>query len=110
MISGPIPVLALASALVTTAIAHICYKRYSINHRRRDLLITIVLFGITPPLTYVAVKSLGVGLVYVCTSINYVAAAMAGKFLFSERLSRRSIVAMSLICCGTLIYALGLPT
>lgn len=105
-----VPILALLSALVTTAMAHISYKHYSIYRRRRDLLVTIVLFGITPPLTYVAIKSLGVGLVYVCTSVNYVAAAIAGRFLFSERLTRRSVLAMLLICSGTLLYALGLPS
>lgn len=105
-----VAIFALVGALVTTAMAHISYKQYSIDRRRRDLVATIVLFGITPPLTYVAVKSLGVGLVYVCTSVNYVAAAIAGRFLFSERLTRRSLLAMLLICCGTLLYALGLPS
>ncbi|MGQ4660281.1 hypothetical protein [Lysobacter sp. F6437] len=104
-----IAILALLAALVTTTTAHISYKRYAIDRRRMDLYLTIVLFVSTTPLTYLAIKSFGIGLVYVCTSINYIAAAVAGRYLFGERLTRRSIAAMLLIAGGTSVYALGYP-
>lgn len=105
-----LPVLALAAALVTTALGQIYYKRYSQDRRRGSLYLTVALFVITLPLTYMAVKWWGIGLVYICTSLNYVGIAVAGRLLFNERLPRRRVIAIALIVCGTSIYALGLPS
>lgn len=111
MIPGdtPIPLLTLVAALATTALAQVIYKKYSLTRRRPQLYFTLALFVMTLPLTYMAVKWWGIGLVYICTSLNYAFVAVAGRVLFNERLSRRRIAAIVLVVGGTSIYALGLP-
>lgn len=102
------PVLALAGALGATAAAQIAYKKYSQRRRPLYLLVAVALFGITPVLTYVAVKAFGIGLVYISTSITYIVVTISGYVVFAEQLTRRSILAMLLISLGILIYGLGL--
>lgn len=101
-------IFALVGALATTAAGQIQYKKFSRGHKHRDLVAAMGFFVITLPLTYIAVKAFGIGLVYMCTSFNYVAVAIAGQLLFGERLSRRRLLAIFLIVSGTSIYALGL--
>lgn len=105
-----LPLLTLIAVLVTTALGQIQYKLYSQTRGRGSLYLTLALFVIALPLTYLAVKWWGIGLVYICTSLNYAVVAVAGRLLFNERLSRRRILAIVLIVCGTSIYALGLPS
>lgn len=102
------PLLALVAALTTTALAHVAYKQYSLDRNRLYLLVTVGLFGVTPALTYLAVKAFGIGLVYIATSMTYVIVAIAGRVVFGERLTRRTIVAMLLIVSGVLLYGSGL--
>lgn len=101
--------LALLAALATTAAGQVEYKRFSLGRERRDLVLALALFVVTLPLTYIAVKAFGIGLVYICTSFNYVAVAITGKLLFGERLSARRWLAVALIISGTSIYAAGMP-
>lgn len=105
-----VPTVVLLAALATTALAQVYYKSYSLTGRRNQLLQALALFVVTLPLTYLAVKWWGIGLVYMCTSLNYVSVALAGRLLFNERLSRRRIVAIVLIVCGASLYAFGLPS
>ena len=103
-----IALLSLVGALAATTFAQVAYKKYSLGHGRNNLYATLLLFGVTPLLTYVAVKAYGIGLVYISTSVTYVLVALMGKVLFAERISRRHAGAMVLILTGSLIYGLGM--
>src|SRR5690606_10221670 len=103
-----LPLIALLGALGTTAAAQVSYKKYSLGHGRRNLYLTVLLFGAAPPLTYLAVKGFGVGTVYISTSITYVLVALAGWRVFGERPTRRRVVAMIFIALGILVYGIGL--
>ncbi|WP_242165848.1 EamA family transporter [Lysobacter sp. M15] len=98
----------LLGALGATAAAQISYKKYSMEHGRRTLCLTIVLFGIAPPLTYLAVKGFGVGTVYMSTAITYVLVALAGWRMFGEKPTHRRIVGMGFVLVGILVYGIGL--
>jgi drug/metabolite transporter (DMT)-like permease len=100
--------LSLIGALAATAAAQVTYKAYSLGGRRLQLYATVFLFGLTPVLTYVAVKAFGIGLVYIATSVTYILVAAAGWFFFAERPSVRRVAAMGFIFSGILIYGLGL--
>jgi multidrug transporter EmrE-like cation transporter len=100
--------LSLFGALAATAAAQVTYKAYSLGGRRIQLVATILLFGVTPVLTYVAVKAFGIGLVYIATSLTYILVSAAGWLLFAERPSVRRIAAMAFIFSGILVYGLGL--
>lgn len=102
-----LPLLALIGALSATAAAHVEYKKFSLGHGRVNLYVAVGLFGLAPFLTYFAVKSYGIGLVFISTSTTYVAVALMGRLLFAERITARQVVAMALILSGSLIYGLG---
>lgn len=97
----------LLGALSATSVAQVSYKRFCLGQGRRHLYTAALLFGTTPVLTYYAVKAFGIGLVYVSTSVTYIAVALLGHALFGERITRRQRVAMALILAGSLIYGLG---
>jgi drug/metabolite transporter (DMT)-like permease len=102
-----LPLLALIGALSATSAAQVTYKKFSLGHGRGNLYAAIALFGMAPFLTYYAVKSFGIGLVFLSTSTTYVAVALMGRLLFAERITPRQVVAMVLILSGSLIYGLG---
>lgn len=100
--------IALLAALAATAAAQVTYKAYSVGRGRAYLHATVLLFALTPVLTYAAVKAFGIGLVYIATSLTYVLVAAAGWFMFGERPGARRLVAMGFIFVGILVYGLGL--
>lgn len=96
----------LLVALLTTAFAQIAYKHYHLTGSRRSLVAAIGLFLLIPPATFVAVRYLGIGEVYVLTSLNYGFVAFLGWKYFGERISRRQIQGLALITLGCLVYSL----
>jgi EamA-like transporter family. len=101
-------IVSLLGALGATAVAQVYYKKYSLKNDRGNLYITILLFGVVPPLTYLAIKGLGLGVVYISTSITYVLVALAGWRMFGEVPTPRRIAAMAFILTGILVYGLDL--
>lgn len=99
--------LALIGAVAATSIAQIEYKRFILGYGRINLFAALGLFGMTPFLTYFAIKAFGIALVFMSTSTTYVAVALMGKYLFGEQITTRKVVAMMLIVSGSLIYGLG---
>ena len=100
-------VLALVGALAATSVAQVTYKKFCLGGGHGNLYAAVMLFGLTPFLSYYAVKSFGIGLVFISTGTTYVAVALMGRIMFSESISARQIIAMVLILSGTSIYGLG---
>lgn len=98
---------ALLGTLVATAFAQVAYKKFVLGHGRVHLLLAMALFGLTPLLSYIAVKAFGIALVFVSASTTYALVALLGVLMFDERISRRQGVALGFIVCGSLIYGLG---
>ena len=96
----------LAIALLTTAFAQVAYKHYHVSGRRSSLAMALGLFLLIPPATFVAVRYLGIGKVYVLTSLNYGFVAFMGWKYFGERISKGQLQGLALITLGCLLYAL----
>lgn len=105
-ISAPLAYTLLLGALLTTAFAQLAFKHYHLSGQRRSLVAAIFLFSIIPPVTYLAVGALGVGKVYVLTSLSYGLTTMLGWKFFNERVSRKQWQGLALITLGCLLYAL----
>jgi drug/metabolite transporter (DMT)-like permease len=95
----------LAAALLTTAFAQVAFKHYHVSGKRRSLAIALGLFLLIPPATFAAVHRLGIGKVYVLTSLNYGLVAFMGWKYFGERISKGQVQGLALITLGCLLYA-----
>ena len=91
-------------ALLATAFAQIAFKHYHLSGRRGSLLAAVLMFACIPPVTYLAVRQLGIGKVYVLTSLSYAMVAFFGWRLFQERVTRRQVQGLAIITFGCLLY------
>lgn len=96
----------LLLALLTTAFAQVAFKHYHVSGRRGSLLAAIAMFACIPPATFLAVRGLGVGKVYVLTSLGYGLVTFLGWKLFGEHVSRRQVEGLAMITLGCILYSL----
>ena len=98
--------IVLLLVLLATSCAQIAFRHYHLHGRRTSLFLAIGLFLSIPPVTFLAVRQLGVGKVYVFTSLNYGLVAVLGRQWLGERISARQVQGLVLITLGCLLYAL----
>ncbi len=70
--------LLLLGALLTTALGQVSFKHYHLTHNLPSFVLAVGLFLVTPPMTLLAVRQLGVGTVYVSTGLTYSLVALLG--------------------------------
>jgi len=97
--------LALLMALIATAVAQLMYKLFYLKGNVRYVIIAIVLFVTTPAFAYLALKGLGLGVVYMSTAITQVLVLLLAYFFLNEEVNRVHIVAMLFIISGVIVYA-----
>lgn len=98
--------LLLLGALLTTALGQVSFKHYHLTRRPISFVLAVGLFLVTPPMTLLAVRQLGIGTVYVSTGFTYSLVAFLGWFAFGEHVSRRQVAGLALITLGCIVYAL----
>lgn len=97
--------LLLALAILATACAQIAFKHHHVSGRKSSLLLALAMFAGIPPLTYLAIRGLGVGRVYVFTSLSYALVVFLGREFFDEKVSREQLHGLALIVLGCMLYA-----
>lgn len=102
---GLAPWVYLAVAILATAAGQLFYKLYFVRRRFVNFAISMASFCIAPPLSYLALKVLPIGLFYMSSALSIVLVVIASVYMFGERLSRSQLAAMSLIVAGIFIYA-----
>ncbi|MEO8186381.1 MAG: hypothetical protein ABI580_03345 [Burkholderiaceae bacterium] len=105
-IGTPAAYVLLLMAVLTTALAQIAFKHYHLFGQRRSLFVAIALFASIPPAAFLAVRQLGVGKVYVLTSLSYGLVTYLGWRFFKERVSGNQLKGLALITLGCLLYTL----
>ena len=96
----------LACMICTTVAAQLSFKHYFLAGRRQFVLTAAVLFVLAVVCTYMAVRSLGIGRVYVSAAFTYILAPLAARYLFGERLRYGQYAALGLIAAGVIVYNL----
>lgn len=96
----------LACALIFTALAQTCYKLYSLKRRRVYIVATILLFVLTPVMSYLALRELSLSVVYMSTGLTYILVLLAARFVLHERIAGRQLTAVSLIALGVVVFNL----
>lgn len=103
-LSMPIAYGLLLLALIATACAQVAFKYYHFSGRRSSLIAALLMFSCIPPVTFLAIRDLGIGHVYVFTSLSYGLVAFLGWKLFGERLNRRQVFGLVAITLGCILY------
>jgi len=97
--------LFLLGSVLFTVGGQLVYKQYSINRHTRWLIGGIGLFSLAVPCTMWAVRDLGIGMVYVGSSLSYVLAPLLGQVFFGELVTLRQWGFFGLIMLGVGVYA-----
>lgn len=96
----------LAGTIAATVAAQLSFKNYFLTRRRLFVPAAAALFVLTVPCTFMAVRSLGIGRVYVGAAFTYILAPLAAQRLFGEHLVRGQYAALGLIAAGVIVYNL----
>jgi multidrug transporter EmrE-like cation transporter len=96
----------LACTIVTSVAAQLSFKSYFQARRQRFVMAAAGLFVLAVVCTYEAVRSLGIGRVYVGAAFTYILAPVVAQHLFGERLVRGQYAALGLIAAGVIVYNL----
>jgi multidrug transporter EmrE-like cation transporter len=94
----------LGITILATVAAQLAFKQYFLSRRHRFVLGAAVLFCLAVVCTYFAVRSLGIGRVYVGAALTYVLAPLAAHHAFGEHLGRNQFFALGLIVAGVVVY------
>ncbi len=90
---------------VFSVVGQLAYKQYSHNKHWPWLIGGLGLFSLAVPCTMLAVRDLGIGMVYVGSSISYILAPLLGQIFFAEQVTARQWFFFGLIMAGVVVYA-----
>ncbi|MGA7304153.1 MAG: hypothetical protein WBW88_04735 [Rhodothermales bacterium] len=106
MIEQVVPWIELSLALVFTALGQLCYKVYFVRRRRLYVILAITLFVLVPPFAFLALRHLGLGLVYMSTALTQLMVLGLSRVVLKERIGGAHVVAMALIVAGVVLYGI----
>ena len=98
-------ILALAASLICTAAGMVTFKHYYRSRRRADLVWSVLLFAGVPLTTFLALRGLSLGLVYMATAATQVLVLLMSRFFLGERIGPKALPGIALILAGIIIYA-----
>lgn len=96
----------LAIAIAATAVGQLCFKHASMKRSRAFTLYAIVSFCIAPVGAFMALHSLSLATVYICTAISQLFVVLASMALFGERYNRQQWTGLVLILAGVVLFNL----
>lgn len=96
--------IALGVALTTTALGQVVLKIFAKTNRRLHFFVAIAFFVLAPCSSYFALRGLGIGTVYMSTSITQVMVLLLAWRLLQEQVTRDHLIAMALIIGGLILY------
>ena len=97
--------LALLGALCATALAQLFYKLYFSAHKRAYLVLSIGCFVAASLCAYLALKQLGIGMVYMSTALTQLMVAVLAWRVLGEPITRDHGIGLALIVSGIVLYA-----
>jgi len=95
----------LALAILCTSLGQFFYKLFALNKKKSFLLVTLFLFGGVPVFSYMALKGLGIDIVYLSTTVSIVIILILSKCFLGEKIDRQKIMGSFLIIVGITCYA-----
>lgn len=99
-------VLLVATILAATSAAQVLFKLHHVARSPRALVAAVALFVAVVPLSYLAVRQVGLATLYVFMSLSYGIVAFLGQRLFGERVPRMQAAGIALVVLGCFVYNL----
>lgn len=97
--------LFVLGSVVCAVVGQLLYKRYRSNRQWPWLLGGLGFFSLAVPCTMLAARDLGIGMVYVGSSLSYILAPVCGRWMFAEPIQPTHWKYFVLIMLGVVIYA-----
>jgi len=98
------PALALIASLVCTAAGMVQFKHYYRTRKRRDFVGALLLFAAVPLTTFLALRGLSLGFVYMSTAATHILVLAMSHFFLGERIPKRALPGIALILAGIILY------
>ena len=98
--------LYLACVILFSAIAQLLFKLFFIRNDRRYVVFALPFFGLVPLMSYLTLKSLSLGTVYMSTALTIVLVLLSSRIILKEPLPQKNIFASLLIVSGVIIFNL----
>ncbi|WP_413285378.1 EamA family transporter [Vibrio sp. MA40-2] len=96
--------LYLCLAIFSTSIGMIFYKLFFITKKKVYFFVTLVLFLLTPGLSFLSLKGLSVDVVYMATSLNSFIIIIGSYFFLKEKVNVYQYSGCLLIALGVILY------
>ena len=91
---------------VFTALSQLFLKLSKTTHKRGYLYLSVFLFSSLPVLSYLALKSLTIGVVYMSTAVSQLFTLILSRYVLSEKINEKQFANIALIVTGLIIYNL----
>jgi multidrug transporter EmrE-like cation transporter len=99
--------ITLSISYIVTAFGQVILKLYAYTKNKWHFIWAIVFFAVAPFTTYVALKKIPVGMVYVGAAVSQVMIIIMSKNILKEKITKDHVISMAFILLGLLGYALG---
>ncbi len=99
--------IALSISYLVTGLGQVALKMFAKTPKLHYLFWSIALFVIAPFTTYVALRELSAGTVYVGAATSQIIVILLSRYALDETITRDHLVSMSLILGGLILFALG---
>jgi uncharacterized membrane protein len=97
--------LELAVVLVGTAVGQVFYKLYIGQRRLAFLGLACAAFILGPVFTYLALKVLTIGQVYMTVAGTHVLVLLLSRLFLGEHGSRQQLMACAVVVAGVIVYS-----
>lgn len=99
--------LALSISYIVTAIGQVTYKLFSLKKNWSYLFWSIAFFVIAPFTSYVALKKIPVGTVFIGAATSQVLIIVMSYYILKEKITRDHLISMAFILLGLFCFSLG---
>lgn len=107
MSAAILPWIYTGLAVGITAASHVTFKLHANRRSIKWLILTGCGFVAVPLFSYLALRDLSIGQVYLCTAIVPVLTTMGAGLFLGEKLSWHHLVGIGLITGGMVLYLGG---
>ncbi len=98
--------LFLILAIFCTAVGQFFYKKYSLTNKYYFLVLTIVLFVMTPVFSFLALKKIAIDIVYMFTSLTILIVLGLSIIFLKEKIELKTYIGILFIIVGVIVYGI----
>jgi drug/metabolite transporter (DMT)-like permease len=98
---------ALTISYVVTACGQVIYKLFAHTKNKWHFIWSIAFFIIAPFTSYIALKKIAVGMVFIGAATSQVLIMIMSHYILKEKITKDHLISMALILLGLMAYAMG---